>query len=287
MSVITLGLNRATLGRTYVGQATVADAGTIKDYALATSDENPRYLDAHRPGGIVAPPMYLVRVLKGVLFEAMLDPEVNADMLMLVHGEQDIHFRQLVRPGDVLEPRCEIAEILDKENGQVLKLTMRCDREGVVVADALATMFIRPRQKKEEKKTAAGKPREAAPLPAWTFEDPIVVRPDQSIHYARASLDDNPIHVDDAVGKAAGLGGMILQGLCSMAFCQRAVVNAVLGGDPAALRRLKVRFSRPVHPGDTITVQGAVVAETPKHVVFRAINHSGQPVITDGVAEVD
>ncbi len=34
------------------------------------------------------------------------------------------------------------------------------------------------------------------------------------IYYAAASGDFNPIHIDPDAGKAAGLGGPILQGLC-------------------------------------------------------------------------
>ena len=40
----------------------------------------------------------------------------------------------------------------------------------------------------------------------------------RSLYYAGASGDFNPIHIDVEVGQAAGLGGLILQGLCTLAW---------------------------------------------------------------------
>src|SRR5256885_15255864 len=75
--------------------------------------------------------------------------------------------------------------------------------------------------------------------------------PYRPIYYAAASGDFNPIHIDPKVGEAAGLGGAILQGLCTMAWAAEAAVRVY--GDPAKLKKLKVRFSRPVKPGDVVT----------------------------------
>jgi 3-hydroxybutyryl-CoA dehydratase len=76
------------------------------------------------------------------------------------------------------------------------------------------------------------------------------------IYYAGASGDFNPIHIDAEVGAAAGLGGAILQGLCTMAWATEAFVNYV--GDPGKVSRAKVRFSRPVAIDDVITFKGKV-----------------------------
>src|SRR5690606_18587636 len=66
----------------------------------------------------------------------------------------------------------------------------------------------------------------------------------------------NPIHLDPTVGEAAGLGGVILHGMCTMAWAVEATVQFL--GDPGQLRKFRVRFSRPVAPGDTVTFQGKV-----------------------------
>ena len=78
---------------------------------------------------------------------------------------------------------------------------------------------------------------------------------DQTFRYAEASGDPMPIHLDDAVARSVGLPGIIIHGLCTMAFCGRAVIDSVAGGDPTRLARLAVKFSRPVLPGQEITVR--------------------------------
>jgi acyl dehydratase len=283
------GLNRATIGKSYQGASQEVDVPTIAAFARATSDENPRYLDAARPGGIVAPPMFAVRPMKEILFAPLLDPEVNADLLMLLHGEQEMRFLAPIRPGDRVDPRSVITDMIDKESGQIIVLRMTCAVRGAIVCEAIASCFIRPRAKAEgaKKKEKPAPAAPAAPL-VYVLEDTIQVAPDQSRRYALASLDDNPIHVDDATARAAGLPGVVLQGLCTMAFCQRALVNGVAGGDPARLRQLKVRFSKPVFGGDQLTVQGRVAEDRAGVALLdlRVVNQRGQEVISAGVAEV-
>ena len=75
---------------------------------------------------------------------------------------------------------------------------------------------------------------------------------DQTYRYRDASGDKMPIHVDDAFAKSVGLPGIIAHGLCTMAMCSQAVVKTVAGGDPSRLRRLAVRFSKPVLPGNDV-----------------------------------
>ena len=53
----------------------------------------------------------------------------------------------------------------------------------------------------------------------------------------------------------AGLPGIIVHGLCTMAFTSKVAIDKLCSGDPTRLKRLRVRFSRPVLPGQTITTK--------------------------------
>ena len=76
----------------------------------------------------------------------------------------------------------------------------------------------------------------------------------QTLRYAEASGDTNTIHVDDEFARSVGLPGIILHGMCTMAICAQAVIDGVADSDPARLRRLAVRFSKPVLPdSDLVT----------------------------------
>ncbi|MBZ4415947.1 MaoC/PaaZ C-terminal domain-containing protein [Myxococcus sp. RHSTA-1-4] len=105
------------------------------------------------------------------------------------------------------------------------------------------------------------------------------------IYYAGASGDYNPIHIDPEVGKEAGLGGAILQGLCTLGWAVEAV--AVFVGDPGRIRRVRVRFSKPVRAEDVITFQGKVrsVQDGLLTAEISATNQRGEDVLKGAVVE--
>lgn len=105
------------------------------------------------------------------------------------------------------------------------------------------------------------------------------------IYYAAAGGDFNPIHLDFEAGKAAGLGGNILQGLCTLGWAVEAFVNYL--GDPGKVSKVKVRFSRPVRVDDTITFSGRVTAiEGGKLTAeLSAKNQQGDEVLKNTVVE--
>jgi acyl dehydratase len=107
------------------------------------------------------------------------------------------------------------------------------------------------------------------------------------IYYAAASGDFNPIHLDPEVAQMAGLGGVILQGLCTMAWATEAA--AVFVGDPGKIRKVKVRFSKPVAIDDTITYEGKVVSVEGKTLVaeLSAKNQKGEDVLKGAVIEAE
>jgi acyl dehydratase len=93
--------------------------------------------------------------------------------------------------------------------------------------------------------------------------------------------------MDENVAKMAGLPTIILQGLCTMAFCQQTVVDWA-DKNPHLLKKIKVEFRGNVLPGDTVTVNGKVTDKKDDRIVveFQAMNQKGELVIGGGLAEV-
>ncbi|MCH7230634.1 MaoC family dehydratase N-terminal domain-containing protein [Glycomyces sp. L485] len=75
--------------------------------------------------------------------------------------------------------------------------------------------------------------------------------------YADASGDHNPIHLDEAAAKAAGLPDVIAHGMFTMGLVSRAVLEWIDGaGIDARLTEFSARFAKPVVvPAET----GAIV----------------------------
>ena len=86
------------------------------------------------------------------------------------------------------------------------------------------------------------------------------------------------------LGRSVGLPGRIVHGLCTMAFTGRAVLEAAGVDDPREIRRLAVRFSAPLFPGDVLTTRVWKLEE--KVYGFVAAGSDGTPVIKDGRAEL-
>jgi 3-hydroxybutyryl-CoA dehydratase len=105
------------------------------------------------------------------------------------------------------------------------------------------------------------------------------------IYYAAVSGDFNPIHIDREVARLAGFPDAILQGMCTMAWVADAC--SAYFGDPVKVRRLRVRFSRPVVVGDSVTVRGRCTAvEGPVvKVELEALNQRGEEVLRGASAE--
>jgi 3-hydroxybutyryl-CoA dehydratase len=103
--------------------------------------------------------------------------------------------------------------------------------------------------------------------------------------YAKASLDFNPIHIDEEFAKKTIHGGTIAHGMLILAYVSQLMsdsfgLNWLTGG------RLNVRFKAPARPGDTITVQGKIrkiAEESGQKIVnceVQCSNQKGEVVIT-------
>jgi acyl dehydratase len=278
-------LNKSFVGKVYADADpwTVEDAAT-RAYAQATNTGNPWYLAGGRAGRIVASPIYGVVYQFLALGLPMFDQELGVNMLRLVHGEQDMRFFMPVKPGDVIKTTATIKAITDKTSGELLDVALKStNQHGDVVCETLTGLFIRGRTR-GAKKEEVERVEETSPTGKVVLEKLVPVAADQSLRYADASGDHNPIHKDPDMAKAAGLPDIILHGLCSMAFVQNTVVDELCGGDPTRLKRLRVRFAKPVLNGETLTVK-AFETGTPGTVAVEVYNPAGQPVIKDGVAE--
>jgi acyl dehydratase len=206
---------------------------------------------------------------------------LEIDLLRLVHGEHEMGFLRPLRDGDVLAVSGRLSSVSEKPSGNVFEFELFGHVDGTLALHGRTAYFIRAPKRPEKGASKTRKPRPQVELPEPVQVITQRVTADQADRYAEASGDRNPIHLDDATAKRAGLPGVILHGLCTMAFAGRDLVNSQCGADPTRLARLGVRFARPVFPGETLTLK---VFSEEDGVSFQTENAQGKPVLTQGRA---
>lgn len=274
------------LGTTYDATTEVIDPERAKAYAAATNDPNPLYAD-----GTYAPPVFGVVPTWGAMGLAVADVVPGDALMMIVHGEQDMHFHQPLVPGRSLLTVAEAHSVRVGRSGTRFTVSLDsrdADRGGPVLTQYV-TVFIRGMADGAgggPDKPDHALPADARGAPVGTVT--VHVDHDQTFRYRDASGDQNPIHVDEAFAKAVGLPGIIAHGLCTMAMCSRAVIATAAAGDPATLRRLAVRFSRNVFPGDdlTVAIHDLGRAGGRRAYGFEATTSRGDTAVTHGRAEI-
>ncbi|WP_337109691.1 MaoC/PaaZ C-terminal domain-containing protein [Prescottella equi] len=225
-------------------------AERIAEYAAATNDPIERHLR-----GEIAPPVFAVVPAFTSMAPAALSVAPVELLMKLVHGEQDFHFHRPIRPGDTLVVRAKPVGFAGKENGSTVVVYVETRTDGgELVNEQWMTAFFR--------KVDAG-PGTGASAPTHRFDealratDPAAVvtahiDEDQTFRYSPASGDPMPIHLDDEIARMSGLPGIINHGLCTMAFTSWAALTEFADGDVERLKRLAVRFAKPVLPGQDI-----------------------------------
>ena len=270
------------IGKRYDGGYQFADPTHALAYAHATSDTSPAYHGADP----ICPPMFHVRLMHGVIFQIATDAELGLDLLRLVHGEHDATFHKVIRPWDLVHTRGELLSVEEKSSGLLVKSGLYGFVDGQLAVSCTTVYFIRGTEPKAPPKpvgAAGGAPAPKAAPPTPDHSLSLALAADQSLQYAAASLDDNPIHTDPATAAAAGLPGVILQGLCTMAMSGAAVTRALADNDARRVQRIAVRFARPVLNGQALTVQ---CWSSDTGCNFTTLNAAGQPVLSHALFEV-
>jgi acyl dehydratase len=262
------------------------EADRAKAYAAATNDPIPAHV-----GGELAPPVFAVVPVWDAMGGAVGAVTPAEAMPFVVHGEQDMYFHRVLEPGMVVRSKATPIGVRVKPSGTtVVSRTETRDEQGSLVNEQYSVTFFRGVSEGEGK-------GEDAPAHRFPEEvrasEPVVVATqrldrDQTFRYSEASGDTVPIHLDDEFAKSVGLPGIIIHGLCTMAFTSWAAIENLAGGDPTRLKRLAVRFSKPVLPGQEITTRfwRAGARDGVVAYAYETSNPDDDLVIKDGVAEI-
>jgi acyl dehydratase len=280
-------LDEALLGRWTEERVLAVEADHARAYAAATNDVDPRYEE-----GALAPPLFACVPVAALIAPAVAGLITDEERRMGLHVAQDMHLHRVLVPGMMLRTRAATIGVQPGRIGAELVIKVEMRGDGALLNEQYVTLFSRRRLRAGVGARAPvhrlpPEVRAAAAAASRVVTVRQTLDADQTYRYAEVSGDHNPIHLDPGVARALGLPGIIVHGLCTMAFVGRAVLEAA-DGDPARLRRLAVRFARPVLPGQTITTHVWPAGEGGgrRRYGFETTNPQGKAVVQDGLAEL-
>lgn len=191
--------------------------------------------------------------------------EMNLNRLMVVDGERDITFHRPLAVAAHITADSTVLDVFDKgkDKGAVIRYqTVLRNANGEELATLVASRFARgdggfggrSEGQPESHKVPTRSPDRSIDIPT---------RPDQALIY-RLCGDRNPLHSDPETARLAGFSRPILHGMCTYGIACRGILQTYADYDPGAFKQHAARFSSPVYPGETVTMdmwkEGSVIS---------------------------
>jgi len=204
----------------------------------------------------------------------------------VVHVEGELVSLRPIAPDEQLRCRVELERAERVRKGIRLTLSARnWTASGQLCTQSTAVFLARTRGEGEapahEPRTTGrdeGDPR-GEPPSRW---DEVVrwrLRGDAGRRYAAVSGDWNPIHLWSWTARPFGFRRPILHGFATEAMVAHALIEHRLGGDPAALRRLRIAFRAPLPlPSSARLLVGDGIGVR----WFRVTDDAGEKIFAEG-----
>ena len=212
-----------------------------------------------------------------------VEPQWGIDFTRLLHGEQmlTVH-RPLPASGTVIATET-VEAIYDKgaDKGAVMYVKRQLhDTGGDLLVEVRSSAFLRGNGGFGGPSSGGPTPQ---PIPSDRAADAGInthTAADQASLY-RLCGDTNPLHIDPSMARSAGFDRPILHGLCTYGIASHALIAMFCAHDAARVKRIDVRFSRPVYPGELLRTDAWLLGDN--HVAFRcSVPARGVTVIDNG-----
>jgi len=212
-------------------------------------------------------------------------PGLDINLAKVLHGEHYFKISKPLQSEAKLTNTLKIQDILDKGKGMVVLVEIESkDESGEVVAVNQSSIFVvgdggfgGPRTSEHTIDVAKVPDRVPDKISVHKTND------DQAALY-RMSGDLNPLHINPEFAAFGGFSTPILHGLCSLGVSVRQIIEMWANNDTSQLSAVKVRFSKPVLPGQTLRT--STWNEGGKIVFQTTVVETGETCLAGGWVEM-
>ncbi len=185
------------------------------------------------------------------------EEDTGLDWVQVLHLGQEIIMHRPFPSEGTVEAKTRITEVADK--GARVGALIVSDRvvkdvaTGADICTLVTTILARGNG------GFSGERRSTPKTDVIPKHEPDIVcdlptQPQQALLY-RLSGDSNPLHASPIVARKAGFKAPILHGLCTMGVATHALLKSCCDYDTSRFKRMRLRFSAPVYPGETIRTE--------------------------------
>lgn len=183
--------------------------------------------------------------------------ETTVDPSRVLHGEQEIILMRSLPPAANICSKTRILALADKGIGKAAVLytekQLVDEDSGDLIATTINTTFLRGLGGFGGD-TAGPTKVHQMPSSKPSGEASLQTRTEQALFY-RLNGDYNVLHSDPDFARKSGFERPILHGLCTFGVICRGLLKQLADYQPERLRMMKLRFSAPVYPGETIRIE--------------------------------
>jgi hypothetical protein len=272
-----LGEHAGTIDLTY-------DARWTMGYAAGVPDERPELYDT--AAGVVVHPVFPVAAEWALITTqraantGMSDDELRRG----IHVGHDLHISRPLQAGERVRLEGRTIAVGARRAGAIQQILFTATgADGAVVwRTRFTSLFLgvalegEPADVEIDWPATPTAPPPGAPIASLTSR----VRLIDAHVYSECARIWNPIHTDVVAARRAGLPAPILHGTATLA--RSVSIAAQLAGVPlASVRRVVGSFRAPVTLGSSFDVR--LLAATPDHLWFDALNPDGSTALADGL----
>ncbi|MSR10630.1 MAG: MaoC family dehydratase [Gammaproteobacteria bacterium] len=185
------------------------------------------------------------------------EPALGLDWVQLLQVGQEIIMHKPLPPTATVTATTRFTEVSDKGARLGAYIVTERTVRDVITGDDYCTIITAILARGDggfggERKSLVK--TDLIPSRAADFVCDLATLPQQALLY-RLSGDFNPLHASPEIAQAAGFRVPILHGLCTLGVLTHALLKTCCDYDPARFKHMRLHFSAPVYPGETIRTE--------------------------------